>query len=420
MTKFKKLIFIFFYISISAIYAQPGDGHKSQYTFKETPYIDFKTDTTKFSKYAQEILLCGFKLSDSTYFQLNIPQGLDKIINDSISSVNQNHKRKEHLSVEDHVAIKFDFYAYGQKLATYTYTYNKEIYSQIPFKQTYAFNCMNGNIANPMLNALDTMVKILNPGTHQISVVASVLLEDNKNIHEIKIATGNMVLLMWAEFVTIWNQNHKNPISIVKDIGKVYRKLADSAMANIFGENGLKDYFKIKSFYQSKMNINHASFKDPEIVYHYIIDDVPFECKVEIVWSNLKFYTQVYFNGSRFDWYKIPYSCLSLLPYNQLIETVKEQFPDDSFNLYRKERIYFQYMTKSMIDNSTRKDKVFNKLNQDPGFEILDMSEAGNNWEQGFVYIAYIVNSDKSNCTYTFDAATGAYLWKTRHYAVPD
>ncbi len=420
MLKLKKHIFIFFYISISAIYAQPSDRHKSQLTFKETPFIDFKIDTTKFSKYAQEVLLCGFNLSDSVFFQLNVPQGLDKIINDSISSINQNHKRKEHTPDDDQLALKFDLYAYGQKLASYTYTYNKETYSQVPFKKTYAINCMNGNLTNPMLNAFDTLVKTLNPGTHQISVVASVLLGDKKNVKEIKIATGNMVLLMWAEFVTIWNQNHKNPITFVKDVDIVYRKLADSAMVNIFGKEGFNDYFKVKSFYQSKTNINHTAFKDPEIVYHYIIDDVPFECKVVIIWSNLKFYTQVYFNGSRIDWYKIPSTCLSLLPYNQLIETVKEQFPGDSFNLYRKERIYFQYMTKSMIDNSTRKDKVFNKLNQDPGFEIKDMSEAGNNWEQGFVYIAYIVNSDKSNCTYTFDAATGAYLWKTRHYAVPD
>jgi hypothetical protein len=229
----------------------------------------------------------------------------------------------------------------------------------------------------------------------------------------------------YLRFNEVKNGERKKPAT---DYNIQLKKLADSTMKHIFGENGFAKNFTMsclqnpcaKGFlYANALVSNNPCTSQPQdsckeaiITYRYVKKDVPLTIKMLVTIKENR--ETVYIEKNQYGSKQISIEQQNLLSIPEIQKTISKKFPKDSLVLLADNRSLVYSHTR--IDQPERSSN--DKLQRDPGYRLIKQTRAGKNWEGGFSYIAGSKHPKKSKRIYHFDATTGQLLFITEMYSV--
>jgi hypothetical protein len=216
-----------------------------------------------------------------------------------------------------------------------------------------------------------------------------------------------------------------------KNFNTTLKHMADSTMKRMFGETGFSKNFTLSCFQNpcEKGYLYNNSFvstkpcstapqhscKEAIVTYNFVKKDVPLTVKMLITMTENGNFVNI--ENNPYGKHEITTEKQNLLSITEIQTIINKTFPEDSLVIipYGNALVYATTGIKQPQYNDEE-----SKLNRDPGYRLIMESQAGKNWENGFIYIARSKDQKMLNRVYHFDAVTGKLLWITEIYSVTE
>jgi hypothetical protein len=438
----KILILLVFISQTINLFSQPGDKNVliNQSAYSQ-PFLDCVTDEKDFAKYAIEAHQYGFNLMDHIKCKLHIPSGINKIWKDIENS--KQHKKGDFNYTNDFgIGIRFNLYIDGTKVSTAYQAYEKNqvdtgLFTFFFDLDPLDFSASEGDIHYAYIELLKNLTK----GNHRVTIEAAMPSKNLVTRKSVPIVSGGFTihsdtekLETWKELMSKSNNSEKYPAvenPTITDYNIRLKYLADSTMKSIFGETGFSKNFTMSClqnpcekgyFYNNSIESSKPCSTEPQdnckeaiITYRFINKNVPLTVKMLITIK--KNGTFVNIENNPYGKNKISIEKQNLLSISEIQKIITNKFPQDSLEI-------LPYGNALRYSNTRVKQPKYtdegNKLNRDPGYRLIEETKAGENWENGFIYIARSNDQKMLQRVYHLDAVTGELLWITEIYNVTE
>lgn len=155
--------------------------------------------------------------------------------------------------------------------------------------------------------------------------------------------------------------------------------------------------------------------KEAIITYNFISKNVPLTVKMLITIKENGTFVNI--ENNPYGKNKITIEKQNLLSISEIQKIITNKFPQDSLEI-------LPFGNALRYSNARLKQPQYkdegNKFNRDPGYRLIKETKAGENWENGFIYIARSNDQKMLNRVYHLDAITGELLWITEIYNVTE
>ncbi len=438
-----KILIVFVFISQAInLFSQPGDKNifinQSAYS---QPFLDCVADENDFANYAVEAHQYGFNLMDHIKCKLHIPSGINKIWKD-IENSNQHKKGDFNYTHDFWIGIRFNLYIDGTKVSTAYHHFEKNqadsgLFTFFFDLDPVDFSASEGDIQYAYVELLKNLTK----GYHRVIIEAAMPSKNLVTRKYVPIVSGGFIIHSETEKLETWKElmskaNNSESYSVVDnqtltDYNIRLKYLADSTMKSIFGETGFSKNFTMSCLqnpcekgylYANIFESNKPCSTEPQdnckeaiITYSFISKNVPLTVKMLITMKENGNFVNI--ENNPYGKNKIAIEKQKLLSISEIQKIITNKFPQDSLEI-------LPFGNALRYSNDRVKQPEFkdgeDKLNRYPGYRLLKETKAGENWENGFIYIARSNDQKMLNKVYHLDAVTGELLWITEIYNVTE
>jgi hypothetical protein len=438
----KILILLVFISQTINLFSQPGDKsvllNQSAYS---QPFLDCVTDEKDFAKYAVEAHQYGFNLMDHIKCKLHIPSGINTIWKD-IENSNQHTKGDFNYTNDFWIGIRFNLYIDGVQVSTAYQAFEKnqvdtDLFTFFFDLDPLDFSASEGDIHYAYVELLKNLTK----GYHSVIIEAVMPSKNLVTRKFVPIVSGGFIIYSdtekletWKEFMTKANNSERYPAvenPTITDYNIRLKYLADSTMKSIFGETGFYQNFTmsclqnpcVKGYqYANTLVSNNPCASEPQdsckeaiVTYNFVKKDVPLTIKMLITMKENGNFVNI--ENNPYGKNKITIEMQNLLSISEIQKIINKKFSKDSLEI-------FPFSNALCYSNARVKQPEYkdegNKLNRDPGYRLIKETNAGENWENGFIYIARSTDQKMLNRVYHLNAVTGELLWITEIYNVTE
>jgi hypothetical protein len=439
----KKIIYLFAIITHAVgLRAQPGDDHtffnEKAYT---QPFLHCVTDEKHFAQYAVDAKQHGFEMTETLKCKLHIPTGINPIWQ-NIEKSNLHNKGDFDYTTDFWIGVRFNFYVDGTKVSTAYQIFEKATIDRGAFTFHFNLDPTNFSESEGSINyAYVELLKTLKTGYRQIVVEAAMPSKNLVTRSFVPIVSGGIILHADSAKLDKWKQSEannfqayearaeENPTPVAVDYNLRLKHLADSTMARIFGNIGFKKHFSmtclqnpcVKNYmYANTFTTDNPCTTQPQshckeaiITYEYAKNGVPLKIRMLVTMKENGDYVQI--EDNPFGRNEISFEKQQILTLDEIKARIEKHHPGNDLSVEgsRSPLAYSHARIKQPEIKSTDTKHSY------PGYKILRETAEGENWENGFVYIAHSTNANKSNRLFTFDAVTGKLLWITEIRNVP-
>lgn len=430
MGKIYCLIFAFLY-SFNLL-AQPVDHdiqiNEAAYT---QAFLHCVNNEKYFAKYAVESHQSLLEFKEDIYCKLYIPVGLNTLWKNAEKS--KVHKKGDFDFKNDFwIGIRFNFYIDGRIVSTAYQIFEKPKNVDTSFSYYFSLSSHNHNGDEGDLNfAYSQLLSQLKPGTHRIYIEAVLPSKDLVKRNYSPIVTGGFILNTNEAVLTKFkeekqsaenNYNLQEIEKLTPDYNQRLQYLADSTMKTLFGVAGFKKHFEMNclqnpctpgyayanTFYSNKpcTTLPQNQCKEAIISYKYTKKGVPLSIKLLVSIGENNQNIQIENLNLRNS--VISLENQNLLSLDELFSKVTLELPSENLTYNAKD-----YSLSYCHASINQKERFAIDHGKEVDFRIVNVTDAGKTWKNGFVYETKKSETNQNPHLYAFDAATGKLLWVT-------
>ena len=427
----RKLYFLIVtFIYTFNLYAQPVEHdiqiNEAAYT---QPFLHCVNNEKYFAKYAIESHQSLLEFKEDILCKLHIPVGLNNLWKNVEKS--KVHKKGDFDFKNDFwIGIRFNFYIDGRMVSTAYQIFERPKNVDSSFSYYFSLSSHNHNGDEGDLNfAYSQLLSQLKAGTHRIYIEAVLPSKDLVKRNYSPIVTGGFILNTNEAALTKWKEEkqsaeHNYNLQEIEDVPPDYnlrlQYLADSTMKSLFGVAGFKKHFEMHClqipckpgyYYANTFYSNDPCTTAPQnrckeaiISYKYTKSAVPLTIKLLVSFGeeNQNIQIENLNLGSR----KISPENQNLLTLEEILTKIKLELPSEKLPNNAKE-----YSLSYLLNSIEQLERLAINQGKEIEFRIINVTDAGKTWRNGFVYETKIIETNQKPHLYTFDAVSGKLLW---------